>query len=61
MKTDEVDQRLYKIYDETMFRIDTGADISVVKPTEKHDEIMKVIMVEDFDGNSRSKEVWRKN
>ncbi len=61
MKTDEINNRLNKTYDETTFQVDTGADFSIIRGTEKHDELLDVITVEDFEGNSRNKHVWRKD
>ncbi len=60
-KTKEVNKKLFKIYDETTFRVDTGADISVIKSSEKHDELLNTATVEDYEGNTKSKNVWRKN
>lgn len=56
-----MNNRLYKTYDETTLRIDTGADLSVIRGSEKHDELLDVVTVEDFEGNSRNKHVWRKD
>ncbi len=61
MSTEEVDNKLYKIYDQTTFDVDTGADHSLLKPSERHDELVNRITVEDFEGNSRNKKVWRKD
>ncbi len=54
-KTKEVDDKLFKIYDETTFRVDTGADISVIKPSEKHAELLDTATVEDYEGNTKNK------
>lgn len=59
-KTDEKNKRLYKTYDGTTFQVDTGADFSVIKPTETHGEFKKLIVVADFDGHEREKAVWGK-
>ncbi len=61
LKTEEIDKKRYKVYDNTSFKVDTGADHSVLKPSERHDELLDVITVEDFEGNFRDKRVWRKD
>ncbi len=60
-KTKEVYEKLFKVYDETTFRVDTGADVSVIKPSEKHDELLDMVTVEDYIGNTKNKKVWKKN
>lgn len=59
METEEIDKKLYKVYDNTSFRVDTGADHSVLKPSGRHDELLEVITV--VNRNSRNKRVWRKD
>ncbi len=60
-KTKEVNKKLFKIYGVTTFRVDTGADISLIKQSEKHDELLNMATVEDYEGNTKNKNVWRKN
>lgn len=60
LKTVEKDKRLYKNYDETMFRVNTGADMSVLKHSEKHSRLIDVIEVQDFEGNVIRKMYGRK-
>ncbi len=59
-KTKEVNKKLFKIYGMTTFRV-TGADISLIKQSEKHDGLLNMATVEDYEGNTKSKNVWRKN
>lgn len=42
------------------FCVDVGANVSVIGPSEKHDELSDVVTVEDYEGNTRNKKLWRK-
>ncbi len=32
----------------------------MIKPSEKHDELLDVVTVEDYEGNAKNKKVWSK-